>query len=193
MDSPPLVLCDVGPRDGLQNESVTLAPTMAHASDKINVIPSQAYLKIDCRVPPGLGEEAARRRIAEVLGDEADRVEIEFTEQVMGNYSPVSSLVSALVQGELMGSSLGPVLRAQSDQRRTERFLRAEKLAMLRQLTPEMAAEVELPKADMRGFKAALTRIAGKHGIAIVCTSDDKKVYIRLAAQSEAEPTWVGT
>lgn len=46
------------------------------------------------------------------------------------DYSPVSSLVSALVQGELMGSSLGPVLRAQSDQRRTERFLRAEKLAM---------------------------------------------------------------
>ena len=46
------------------------------------------------------------------------------------DYSPVSSMVSALVQGELMGSSLGPVLRAQSDQRRTERFLRAEKLAM---------------------------------------------------------------
>lgn len=45
-------------------------------------------------------------------------------------FAPVSSLVSALVQGELMGSSLGPVLRAQSDQRRTERFLRAEKLAM---------------------------------------------------------------
>jgi tight adherence protein C len=46
------------------------------------------------------------------------------------DYTPVNSLVSALVQGELMGSSLGPVLRAQSDQRRTERFLRAEKLAM---------------------------------------------------------------
>jgi len=44
--------------------------------------------------------------------------------------APISSLVSALVQGELMGSSLAPVLRAQSDQRRTERFLRAEKLAM---------------------------------------------------------------
>jgi hydroxymethylglutaryl-CoA lyase/(R)-citramalyl-CoA lyase len=26
MDSPPLVLCEVGPRDGLQNEGVTLAP-----------------------------------------------------------------------------------------------------------------------------------------------------------------------
>lgn len=46
------------------------------------------------------------------------------------DYAPVSSLVSALLQGELMGSSIGPVLRAQSDQRRTERFLRAEKLAM---------------------------------------------------------------
>jgi len=46
------------------------------------------------------------------------------------DFAPVSSLVSALVQGELMGSSLGPILRAQSDQRRTERFQRAEKLAM---------------------------------------------------------------
>ena len=46
------------------------------------------------------------------------------------DYAPVSSLVSALIQGEMMGSSLGPILRAQSDQRRTERFQRAEKLAM---------------------------------------------------------------
>jgi len=84
--SDPALLTLVEPMFG-----VTLTPTMAHASDKINVIPSRAYLKVDCRVPPGLGEEAARRRIAEVLGDEADRVEIEFTEQVMGNYSPVSS------------------------------------------------------------------------------------------------------
>jgi acetylornithine deacetylase/succinyl-diaminopimelate desuccinylase-like protein len=68
---------------------VTLAPTMAHASDKINVIPSRAYLKIDCRVPPGLGEEAARKRIADVLGDEADHLEIEFTEMVTGNASPI--------------------------------------------------------------------------------------------------------
>ena len=70
---------------------VTLTPTMAHASDKINVIPSQAYLKIDCRVPPGLGEDAARRRIADVLGDEADKLEIEFTEMVTGNASPIAS------------------------------------------------------------------------------------------------------
>ena len=51
---------------------VTLVPTMAHASDKINVIPSRAELLVDCRVPPGLGEEAARRRIEHVLGQQAD-------------------------------------------------------------------------------------------------------------------------
>jgi acetylornithine deacetylase/succinyl-diaminopimelate desuccinylase-like protein len=70
---------------------VTLAPTMAHASDKINVIPSQAYLKIDCRVPPGLGEEAVRRRIESVLGDGADELEVEFTEMVTGNASPLDT------------------------------------------------------------------------------------------------------
>jgi acetylornithine deacetylase/succinyl-diaminopimelate desuccinylase-like protein len=70
---------------------VTLTPTMAHASDKINVIPSRATLKIDCRVPPGLGEEAALRRIDEVLGEQAQRLQIEFTEKVTGNHSPVSS------------------------------------------------------------------------------------------------------
>lgn len=56
----------------------------------------------------------------EALRDMADRLD----------HPPISSLVSALIQGELMGSSLGPILRAQSDQRRTERFQRAEKLAM---------------------------------------------------------------
>jgi acetylornithine deacetylase/succinyl-diaminopimelate desuccinylase-like protein len=70
---------------------VTLTPTMAHASDKINVIPSRASLKIDCRVPPGHGEEAARRRIAEVLNDDAGEYEIAFTEKVTGNSSTVHS------------------------------------------------------------------------------------------------------
>jgi acetylornithine deacetylase/succinyl-diaminopimelate desuccinylase-like protein len=93
---------------------VTLAPTMAHASDKINVIPSRAYLKVDCRVPPGLGEDAARKRIAEVLGDAADNVEIEFTEQVVGNQSPVSSAVTEAidrwVQANDPGAATVPVI-----------------------------------------------------------------------------------
>jgi acetylornithine deacetylase/succinyl-diaminopimelate desuccinylase-like protein len=75
---------------------VTLTPTMAGASEKINVIPSRAQIRVDCRVPPGLGEEAARRRIAEVLGELPD-LSIEFTEQVIGNSSTVESeLMSAI-------------------------------------------------------------------------------------------------
>jgi len=68
---------------------VTLAPTRIHASDKINVIPASAELRVDCRVPPGLGEEQALARIREVLGDDGYR--LEFTEKVVGNQSPVSS------------------------------------------------------------------------------------------------------
>lgn len=42
----------------------------------------------------------------------------------------ISSFCSAVIQAESMGMNLGPMLRAQADQRRSERFLRAEKLAM---------------------------------------------------------------
>lgn len=38
--------------------------------------------------------------------------------------------VAALAQADRLGMSLGPLLRAQSEQRRAERFLRAEKLAL---------------------------------------------------------------
>ena len=68
---------------------VTFAPTKIRASDKINVLPSQAVVDVDCRVPPGLGEDVVRRRIAEVLGDTGYR--FEFSEQVVGNASPVES------------------------------------------------------------------------------------------------------
>ncbi|TBO33043.1 type II secretion system F family protein [Aquabacterium lacunae] len=42
----------------------------------------------------------------------------------------ITAFVQAVIQAESMGMSLGPVLRAQADHRRTERFLRAEKKAM---------------------------------------------------------------
>jgi acetylornithine deacetylase/succinyl-diaminopimelate desuccinylase-like protein len=68
---------------------VTLAPTIISASPKINVIPASATLSVDCRVPPGIGEEQALARIREVLGGDGYR--LEFTERVVGNQSPVSS------------------------------------------------------------------------------------------------------
>jgi tight adherence protein C len=42
----------------------------------------------------------------------------------------MTSLVGALIQSDTMGMSLGPILRAQAEQRRIERFARAEKLAV---------------------------------------------------------------
>ncbi len=42
----------------------------------------------------------------------------------------ITSFVSSIIQAEKMGASLATVLRVQSDQRRNERFQRAEKLAM---------------------------------------------------------------
>ena len=42
----------------------------------------------------------------------------------------VSNWVAAVLTAERQGASLGPILRAQAEQRRNERFLRAEALAM---------------------------------------------------------------
>jgi acetylornithine deacetylase/succinyl-diaminopimelate desuccinylase-like protein len=77
---------------------VTFTPTRIRASEKINVIPSRAELKVDCRVPPGLGEPAVRAGIAEVLGEE-DGWRMEFSEQVMGNRSPLHSELMDTIAG----------------------------------------------------------------------------------------------
>ncbi len=61
----------------------------------------------------GLSRADALRRMAE-------RLDIQ----------EITSFVSSIVQAEKMGASLATVLRVQSDQRRNERFQRAEKLAM---------------------------------------------------------------
>src|SRR6478672_7205182 len=66
---------------------VTFTPTRISASEKINVIPSRAELRVDCRVPPGLGEEEVLEGIAEVLGEDG-QWQLDFTERVVGNRSP---------------------------------------------------------------------------------------------------------
>jgi acetylornithine deacetylase/succinyl-diaminopimelate desuccinylase-like protein len=93
---------------------VTLTPTMISASEKINVIPSLAQLKVDCRVPPGLGEEAARRRIEDALGDQAGVLSLEFTETVVGNQSPphtpLREVIDSWVQANDPGAQTVPVI-----------------------------------------------------------------------------------
>lgn len=61
----------------------------------------------------GLARADALRRMAERL-----------------DISETTSFVSSIIQAEKMGASLAAVLRMQAEQRRSERFQRAEKLAM---------------------------------------------------------------
>jgi len=57
---------------------------------------------------------------AEALRRMADRVDVQ----------EITGFVSSIVQAEKLGSSMAAVLRAQAEQRRDERFQRAEKMAM---------------------------------------------------------------
>jgi acetylornithine deacetylase/succinyl-diaminopimelate desuccinylase-like protein len=89
---------------------VTFTPTRAAASEKVNVIPSRAELHVDCRVPPGLGEEDVRRAIAEVLGTPTlptHGFAVEFTEQVVGNGSPPDSPLRAAIDAWVAANDPG--------------------------------------------------------------------------------------
>lgn len=57
---------------------------------------------------------------AEALKRLAERMDVQ----------QIGSFTSSLIQADRVGASLGPTLRAQAAQRREERFLRAEKLAL---------------------------------------------------------------
>ena len=76
---------------------VTITPTRLGASEKINVIPSRAHVKVDCRVPPGFGESEARARIEEVLGTDGYR--LSFDECVVGNRSAMEGALMDAVRG----------------------------------------------------------------------------------------------
>lgn len=74
-----------------------------------------------------------RNELARVLREiKAGKVRVDALRQIATRVDDTSvrNLVASIVQAENMGMSLGPILRIQSDQRRTERFLRAEKIAM---------------------------------------------------------------
>ena len=125
---------------------VTLTPTMIAASEKINVIPAQARLKVDCRVPPGLGEDHARARIREAIP--GDGYEINFAETVVGNRSPIDTplmdSIRAFVQREDPGAGVTPVmLPGFSDSR------------WFRDAFPECVAYGFFPQKSMDLFEAA--------------------------------------
>ncbi|HLI31987.1 MAG TPA: M20/M25/M40 family metallo-hydrolase [Solirubrobacteraceae bacterium] len=99
---------------------ITFAPTRITASEKINVIPSRAELKVDCRVPPGGGASDVEAAVAQILGPaqgpEGERYRLQFTEQMPANASPVQSELADAIAGWLAradpGARLVPVMLA---------------------------------------------------------------------------------
>ncbi|MDP9134022.1 MAG: M20/M25/M40 family metallo-hydrolase [Actinomycetota bacterium] len=108
---------------------ITFAPTMATASEKINVIPSEACARVDCRVPPGLGEDHVRRRIHDALGWEPpassdaptgarpaagvpNGFSLEFDETVVGNRSPIDTPLMETIRSFVSREDPGAAITA---------------------------------------------------------------------------------
>jgi acetylornithine deacetylase/succinyl-diaminopimelate desuccinylase-like protein len=92
--------------------SVTLAPTIAEGGKKANVIPSEAEVLIDCRVPPGYGKDQAIAQLESLIG-EGDYT-TEFSEAVVGNSSPLDSDLAGAIRdwlGEVEpGAGVAPIV-----------------------------------------------------------------------------------
>ena len=74
---------------------VTLAPTMIRASEKENVIPARCSVRVDCRVPPGFGEEHVHTRVAELIGTpERSGYTMRFDDSIVGNSSPLDGTLA---------------------------------------------------------------------------------------------------
>jgi tight adherence protein C len=79
--------------------------------------------------PQGVLREEIQRVLRDVRNGKARAEALRGMSERLQEAS-VTNFVTAMVQAERVGMNLGPALRAQADQRRSERFLRAEKLAM---------------------------------------------------------------
>jgi acetylornithine deacetylase/succinyl-diaminopimelate desuccinylase-like protein len=94
---------------------VTIAPTMIRASRKENVIPSSCTVHVDCRVPPGMGADHVRRRVADLIGSESETgYRLEFSDDIVGNSSPLggplADAIRSFAERTDPGASLLPLV-----------------------------------------------------------------------------------
>ena len=91
---------------------VTMTPTMASASQKINVTPAHAEIKVDCRVLPESDRDHALARIRGAIGE--GPFEVAFDETVVGNRSSADTAlmgaIQAFLEREEPGARAVPVL-----------------------------------------------------------------------------------
>ncbi len=79
--------------------------------------------------PPGAFRDECQRVLRDVRAGKARAEALRAMAERLREPG-ITSFVTSVIQAESMGMNLGPVLRAQADQRRTERFQRAEKKAL---------------------------------------------------------------
>ncbi|MDX6426956.1 MAG: hypothetical protein QOD52_2361 [Gaiellaceae bacterium] len=90
---------------------MTVAPTMAHASDKRNIIPALCTVTVDTRILPGQTPEEAEATIRAWLG--AGDYELVNTERFGGTRSPIGGplwdAVESFVESEEPGAAAAPI------------------------------------------------------------------------------------
>jgi acetylornithine deacetylase/succinyl-diaminopimelate desuccinylase-like protein len=90
---------------------MTVAPTMAHASDKRNIIPALCTVTIDTRILPGQTPEEAEATLRAWLG--AGDYELVNTERFGGTRSPAAGplwdAVQSFVESEEPGAAPAPI------------------------------------------------------------------------------------
>ncbi len=105
----------------------TLAPTIMRAGTKTNVIPDRVELEIDIRALPGWETGDVRALLDDVLGDLADRVEIEFLAEEPASTSaidtPLWDAISRVSRTFYPGASTVPFLTVGATDARYTRTL----------------------------------------------------------------------
>ena len=92
----------------------TMAPTMLGGSSKRNVMPSRAWVELDCRILPGTSEADVEREVRERLGDGLD-YELTWPEILVAGSSspadgPIIEAVTAFLEGEGVDAQVLPSL-----------------------------------------------------------------------------------
>jgi acetylornithine deacetylase/succinyl-diaminopimelate desuccinylase-like protein len=92
----------------------TMAPTMVGASDKRNVMPSKAWVELDCRILPGSTEADVEESVRSRLGTSVD-YDLSWPEPLIpGNASPPDGVVVQAIRewvaGEVADAELLPSL-----------------------------------------------------------------------------------
>lgn len=92
----------------------TMAPTMVGGSNKRNVMPSRAWVELDCRILPGTSAADVEREVRARLGDGLD-YELNWPEQLVAGSSspadgPIIEAITAFLEGEGVDAQLLPSL-----------------------------------------------------------------------------------